>query len=168
MDLRTPPIQHRCDSRDARGFSLIELMVVLTILAILVAIAIPSLLAATKPAADRRAQTLLHAALLTGRAVAGDRDTYVGVGASDLAAAEHSLRFVGASTDAASVRNEVSVRTGSLGTVDYLIVSSRSASGTCFALIDRSDEPTSYRLDASAATCRAADMDPTGTWDAAW
>ena len=168
MTLHTPHPETRTTRRGDAGFSMIELMVVLTILAILIAIAVPSLLGATKPAADRRAETLLHTALLAGRAAAGDRDTYVGVGPTDLSTAEHSLRFVAASSDAASVRNEVSVRTGTIGSADVLLVTSRSASGRCFALLDRSDAPTSFRVDDAPATCRAADVDPAGAWDGAW
>ena len=161
MDLRTP---HPAPSRRDVGFSMIELVVVLTILAILIAAAVPSLLGATRPAADRRAETILHTALLSGRAAAGDRATYVGVRPDDLAAGEYSIRFLAAEADAAAVRNEVSVRTGRLGTADYLLVASRSASGRCFALLDRSDAPTASRAADDAPTCRAADLDPSGPW----
>jgi prepilin-type N-terminal cleavage/methylation domain-containing protein len=154
--------------RREAGFSMIELMVVLTILAILIAIAVPNLLASTKPAADRRAETLLHTALAAGRAAQGDRDTYVGVTTAALSVAESSVRFVDASRDAASVRNEVSVRTGRLGSVDFLLVTSRSASGRCFALLDRGDAPTAYRSDDGGAPCAAADLNPLGAWDPAW
>ena len=167
MPLLLPASSARRDRDGAAGFSMIELMVVLTILAILIAVAVPSLLGATKPAADRRAETILHTALLAGRAASGDRDTYVGVGATGLSATEHSLRFVPAASDATSVRNEVSVRTGTLGGTDFLLVATRSASGRCFALLDRSDAPTAFRSEGSA-TCRAADVDPVGAWDAAW
>ena len=143
---------------------MIELIVVLTILAILIAAAVPTFLGATGPAADRRAETILHTALLAGRAAAGDRATYVGVGPEDLAAGEHSLRFLAAEADAASVRNEVSVRTGRLGAADFLLLASRSASGRCFALLDRSDVPTASRAVEDAPTCRAADLDPAGPW----
>ena len=167
MPLLTPHPRSRTARDGEAGFSMIELMVVLTILAILIAVAVPSLLSATKPAADRRAETILHTALLAGRAAAGDRDTYVGVGPADLSPAEHSLRFIAASSDAESVRNEVSVRTGTIGGADFLLVATRSASGRCFALLDRSDAPTAFRT-ATSATCRAADVDPAGPWDAAW
>lgn len=167
MPLLTPHPGARSDRDGAAGFSMIELMVVLTILAILIAVAVPSLLGATKPAADRRAETLLHTALLAGRAAAGDRDTYLGVGPGDLSTAEHSIRFVTASQDAESVRNEVSVRTGTIGGADFLLVATRSASGRCFALLDRSDAPTAFRAD-GAASCRAEAVDPAGAWGAAW
>ena len=50
------------------GFTLIELMVVLLILAILLAIAIPTFLGVTKSANDRAAQSNLNTALLNAKA----------------------------------------------------------------------------------------------------
>lgn len=161
MDLRTP---YPAPARRETGFSMVELMVVLTILAILIAVAVPTLLGATRPSADRRAETILHTALLAGRAAAGDRGTYVGVRLADLAAGEYSLRFVAAGTEATSVRNEVSVRTGRLGASDFLLLASRSASGRCFALLDRTDAATAYRTVEGPTSCRTADLDPAAAW----
>jgi type IV pilus assembly protein PilA len=59
--------RHRADS-DA-GFTLIELMVVLLILAILLAIAIPTFLGVTKSANDRAAQSNLNTALLNAKTI---------------------------------------------------------------------------------------------------
>ena len=168
MEPRTPPTPPPAPGRRDVGFSMIELMVVLTILAILIAVAVPSLLGATRPAADRRAGTILHTALLAGRSAAGDRATYAGLGPAELGAGEHSLRFLPASMDAASIRNEVSVRTGRLGVADFLLVTSRSASGRCFALLDRSDAPTAFRVVDDSPACRAIDLDPSAGWAAAW
>src|SRR5664280_3392555 len=50
------------------GFTLIELMVVLLILAILLAIAIPTFLGVTKSANDRAAQSNLNTAMLNAKA----------------------------------------------------------------------------------------------------
>ena len=55
-------------SEDA-GFTLIELMVVLLILAILLAIAIPTFLGVTKSANDRAAQSNLNTALISAKSV---------------------------------------------------------------------------------------------------
>ena len=51
------------ESGEDAGFTLIELMVVLLILAILLAIAIPTFLGVTKSANDRAAQSNLNTAL---------------------------------------------------------------------------------------------------------
>lgn len=153
--------------RGERGFSIVELMVVVLILGVLIAAAVPTFLGATQPAADRRAQSILHEALLAGRALEGDRDTYVGIGPAELARAEHSLRFLDAPADAAAVRNEVSVRAGIIAGEDALIAATRSASGRCFVLVDRSDAPTAFG-EIAGARCAAIDAAPGGPWSAGW
>ena len=153
--------------RGQAGFSLVELMVVVLILGVLIGAAVPTFLGATRPAADRRAESILHETLLAGRALAGDRDTYVGVGAADLARAEDSVRFVPADADADSVRNAVSVRTGAIGGEDYLIAATRSASGRCLVLIDRSDAPTGF-AEPTVVHCAATAVPPSGPWSSGW
>ena len=54
---------------DDAGFTLIELMVVLLILAILLAIAIPTFLGVTKSANDRAAQSNLNTAFTNAKAL---------------------------------------------------------------------------------------------------
>jgi type IV pilus assembly protein PilA len=104
------------DRRDAAGdigedagFTLIELMVVLLILAILLAIAIPTFLGVTKSANDRAAQSNLNTALLNAKAqYQQNSQAYPATGAlvTALQSAEPSVTFTaGNSTD----QNHVSV-----------------------------------------------------------
>ena len=84
-------------SADA-GFTLIELMVVLLILAILLAIAIPTFLGVTGGANDRAAQSNLNTALTTAKAAeTQNNQTYTGVAitgpAPSLQANEPSISF---------------------------------------------------------------------------
>ena len=77
------------------GFTLIELMVVLLILAILLAIAIPTFLGVTKSANDRAAQSNLNTAMLNAKAAyQSNSQTYAGVTTVTLTSAEPSLSFV--------------------------------------------------------------------------
>jgi type IV pilus assembly protein PilA len=82
---------------DDKGFTLIELMVVVLIIAILIAIAIPTFLGLRRRAQDRAAQSNLRNALTAGKAFYTDAETYVGFtpGAGGTAVAiEPSLTFV--------------------------------------------------------------------------
>src|ERR1039458_10064870 len=75
QEMFSSAIQRLNDRRDAAGeigedagFTLIELMVVLLIMAILLAIAIPTFLGVTKSANDRAAQSNLNTAMLNAKA----------------------------------------------------------------------------------------------------
>jgi type IV pilus assembly protein PilA len=84
-------------SADA-GFTLIELMVVLLILAILLAIAIPTFLGVTGGANDRAAQSNLNTALTTAKAAETQANqSYSTITAASLQANEPSITFVDSS-----------------------------------------------------------------------
>ena len=63
-------------TRDDKGFTLIELMVVVLIIAILIAIAIPTFLGMRKRAQDRAAQSNLRNGLTAAKAFYTDEDTF--------------------------------------------------------------------------------------------
>src|SRR5687768_10209154 len=96
--------------KDDKGFTLIELMVVVLIIAILIAIAIPTFLGLRKRAQDRAAQSNLRNALTAAKAFYTDEDTYTPVSGSFNAAEggliEPSLTWNDA---AVSVQGQVSV-----------------------------------------------------------
>jgi prepilin-type N-terminal cleavage/methylation domain-containing protein len=83
------------DLGEDAGFTLIELMVVLLILAILLAIAIPTFLGVTGGANDRAAQSNLNTALTTAKAAAAnDNQGYTDVTTGNLQSNEPSINFV--------------------------------------------------------------------------
>jgi len=114
------------------GFTLIELMVVLLILAILLAIAIPTFLGVTKSANDRAAQSNLNTAVLNAKAAyqAGGQ-SYTGVTTASLHTAEPSLVFQ-ATTSTAS--NQISTFVAADG--NALALASYSKSNNCWFQID--------------------------------
>src|SRR2546421_2010277 len=83
-------IRKRMDREE--GFTLIELMVVVLIIAILIAIAIPTFLGARKRANDRAAQSNLRNALTAEKTYFTDNQKYSNVSA-DLSSVEGSLKW---------------------------------------------------------------------------
>jgi prepilin-type N-terminal cleavage/methylation domain-containing protein len=73
------------------AFTLIELLVVLVIIAVLLAIAVPSYLGFKGRAADRAAQANLRAALPSAEAYYSDHLTYVGMGPAALRSIDAGL-----------------------------------------------------------------------------
>ena len=139
------------------GFTLIELMVVLLILAILLAIAIPTFLGVTKSANDRAAQSNINTAFTNAKALYqqyGQSYTNSSVGGwntasfeASLVAAEPSLKFVAGSTTAATGNSTatgvVSVWVDSAGTNGQgLVLAAYSPnSKNCWLFVDEPGTP---------------------------
>lgn len=116
--------------RDAEeGFTLIELMVVVLIIAILIAIAVPTFLGARTRAQDVSAKSDLRNALTTEKTSYTDNQQYTATAAT-LAAIEPALKWGTALT--------VTVGTA-VATDDVVCMSEASASGTIFSLTDIAD-----------------------------
>ena len=118
------------EMKDQDGFTLIELMVVVLIIAILIAIAIPTFLGLRKRAQDRAAQSDLRNAFTAAKAFYTDADSYVGFDATDGEATEPALTWNDAAT---STAGQVSVRAVAATTV---MVVTESDSGDIFCMAD--------------------------------
>src|ERR1700751_1259816 len=120
-------------NNDDNGFTLIELMVVVLIIAILIAIAIPTFLGARQRAQDKQAQSNIRNALTTEKTYYVDNQAYTATSAN-LSAIETSLDFTQA--DAATrgvLPTLVKVGTDAAGGV---CLESDSKSGSKFFLLD--------------------------------
>jgi type IV pilus assembly protein PilA len=159
--------------KDDEGFTLIELMVVVMIIAVLMAIAIPTFLGSQNKAKDRSAQSSVRNSLTAAKTIYTDGQDYnkatiaAVVGppaypAGALAAAEPSLTYqVAASTDP----KVVSVGT----TASTYGAAAKSASGTCFYIKDDIAAGTSFARSDTVACTGALALSGVGlTYGTSW
>jgi type IV pilus assembly protein PilA len=162
------------DNREG-GFTLIELMVVVMIIAILVGIAIPAFLGARKRAQDTASKSNLRNALSTAQTVFTDTQAY-GDSATlkaSLSNEEPSLTFA-ANNVSSAVAKTISVKTAKTSgsaVEDELILAAASGSGKCFFLrhVNTAGLAISGSYMAETATntaCSADDGVDTLTWKA--
>ena len=149
------------------GFTLIELMVVVLIIAILIAIAVPTFLGARERAQDRATQSNLRNALTAGKVLYADDGDYAGVTAG-IAGVEPALTFQAAASAAQGV---VSFNVPSSAEVVYAALYD---SGDCWYLRDRVGNTAAtvgtqfaVRAQGTAGACQGSNT--TGlTWAAEW
>ncbi len=158
--------RHR-SGRPADGFTLIELMMVVLVISILLLIAVPTFLGARKPAEDRHAQTILHSSLVAARTGSADTGDYAWVTPVALQAEETSVVYLDGGTHARATQNEVSVATGLYLGDTYVVLSSGSAAGRCFAVLATTTGAMQYQAPA-LASCNATAFDPAVGWASTW
>jgi type IV pilus assembly protein PilA len=131
-------------TRDERGFSLVEVMIVILVIGILIGIAVPTFLIARQRAEDRAAQSNLRtglAAAMIHWARAGD---YGGFDTATAEMIEASLDWQAAGTQPSG--NQITIQAPDAGDpITEVLLVVRSASGTFFCLGQLPNNPVYVR-----------------------
>jgi len=123
------------------GFTLIELMVVLLIMAILLAIAIPTFLGLTSTAHQRGAQSNLTNALTSAKAVYASNQSYLTT-AKMVPALNSGTPSISFTTGTAAAGNNVSVNVNTSG--QSIVLVAKATTGSCWAVTDAAVATTAY------------------------
>jgi type IV pilus assembly protein PilA len=137
------------------GFTLIELMVVVLIIAILIAVAIPTFLGARKRAQDRSVQSNAKQGLTAAKTFYTDGETFVGFNAAKGEELEPPLLWanVAAAGDVpVGTTGIITAETG-VSTIQIIV---QSASGKFFCVRDNTASGTTYGSGAAYGDVDAA------------
>ena len=121
---------------DQGGFTLIELMVVVMIIAILIGIAVPVFLGLQRRAQDRAAESSLRDAFTAARTFHTDEDSYAGFDAAEGEDIEHTLIWADGPVNAIHQINIEAVTNASV------TLTAMSSSGQIFCMGDSTSAAT--------------------------
>ncbi|MGH2830537.1 MAG: type IV pilin protein [Actinomycetota bacterium] len=126
---------------DERGFTVLELLIVCLIIAILLAVAIPTFLAARTRAQDRLVQKNLRSVFVAELTYFADVQTYTDNAGGELEEIESGLRYGTGMTPDDTKHAWLGLAGG------RVYISAKSRSGSCFYLREDSLVGTNYATD---------------------
>lgn len=151
-------------SGNQQGFTLIEVSVAVLVIAVLLAIAVPTFLGFRRFSQDRVAQSHLRTALASAKVLLTDSEDYRDATATALQDAETSLRFVPADQPSSG---PATVSVNPVSSAQWVAVA-RSDTGACFALVGAITGAGTRYARSSDDPCEADEPWAVGASDAGW
>lgn len=144
-----------------KGFTLIELMIVVLIVAILIAIGIPTFLGARTKGQDRAAQVELRQGLLTAKSYYTDNESFA---AATQAATETAYEALEPTLDFTTLAGANKDDLGVAATADEVLMVVQSSSNTWFGIAETESGGTTYCKTTAAAHGYTNAASCTGGW----